>query len=268
MDGPQDPSGLKTLVGDASRNLGQEGKKKGLTTTMPLVLGLLQAEGKIIRKPLNGRLDSLRYAYARWGGGITLSTPEEAYSEFAKRFFKWIGPATLTEFAGIAGISNKGATAACEGLNLQPIDGTGLLLPASEHDAFHSFKAPKDPVYRLVCSVDGIVLHRWNIRPLLDEADYGQTMHSDGKTVEVGQSREIFHHAILASGRIVGFWEYDSEAGEIVRHLFIPTNSDVEAEINRVTEFARDQLGDVRSFSLDSPESRKPKLAALRAANG
>ena len=30
--------------------------------------------------------------------------------------------------------------------------------------------------------------------------------------------------------------------------------------------FARDQLGDVRSFSLDSPESRKPKVVALRQA--
>jgi hypothetical protein len=31
--------------------------------------------------------------------------------------------------------------------------------------------------------------------------------------------------------------------------------------------FVRDQLGDARSFSLDSPKSREPKIKALRAAS-
>jgi len=30
----------------------------------------------------------------------------------------------------------------------------------------------------------------------------------------------------------------------------------------------RDELGDARSFSLDSPKSREPRIAALRAAAG
>ena len=29
--------------------------------------------------------------------------------------------------------------------------------------------------------------------------------------------------------------------------------------------FVRDELGDARSFSLDSPESRRPRVEALRA---
>jgi len=34
--------------------------------------------------------------------------------------------------------------------------------------------------------------------------------------------------------------------------------------VQRTERFVRDQLGDARSFSLDSPESRAPRIAALR----
>jgi hypothetical protein len=34
--------------------------------------------------------------------------------------------------------------------------------------------------------------------------------------------------------------------------------------IGRTETFVRDQLGDARSFSLDSPESRGPRIAALK----
>jgi hypothetical protein len=38
----------------------------------------------------------------------------------------------------------------------------------------------------------------------------------------------------------------------------------VEEAIATTEAFVRDQLGDARQFSLDSPESRKERLAALR----
>ncbi|MFJ4191386.1 hypothetical protein [Kitasatospora sp. NPDC089509] len=34
----------------------------------------------------------------------------------------------------------------------------------------------------------------------------------------------------------------------------------------RTEAFVRDELGDARGFSLDSPKSRAPKIAALREA--
>src|SRR4051794_9968466 len=42
-----DPAEIRDLVGDAARNLGDEGKKKGMITTLPVALGRLQAEGEI-----------------------------------------------------------------------------------------------------------------------------------------------------------------------------------------------------------------------------
>jgi hypothetical protein len=71
---------------------------------------------------------------------------------------------------------------------------------------------------------------------------------------------------IVDRGRIVGLWEFDPDEGEIVYQAFIPETDDLRAAIDRTQSFVVDQLGDVRSVSLDSPTSRKPRLAALRAA--
>ena len=40
--------------------------------------------------------------------------------------------------------------------------------------------------------------------------------------------------------------------------------SALKTKLDEMEAYVRDQLGDARSFSLDSPESRKPLLAALR----
>jgi hypothetical protein len=44
----------------------------------------------------------------------------------------------------------------------------------------------------------------------------------------------------------------------------VPRDKALDAAILRTEAFVRDQLGDARSFSLDSPKSRAPKVAALR----
>ncbi|MCB8813919.1 hypothetical protein LJD41_26540, partial [Escherichia coli] len=58
--GPLDPKQLKALLGEAVRNLGEAGKRKGASTTLPTALGVLQSDGRIRRVPLNGRLDQQR----------------------------------------------------------------------------------------------------------------------------------------------------------------------------------------------------------------
>src|SRR5205823_4101988 len=63
---PLDPEALREAVGPAARSLGEAGKKKGLTTTLPLALGKLQASGDLRRVSTNGRLDQQRYRYVAW----------------------------------------------------------------------------------------------------------------------------------------------------------------------------------------------------------
>lgn len=101
--GPLDPEGLREAVGGAARSLGPEGQKKGLSSTLPLALGRLQPEGRIRRIPVNGSLDQQHYRYTLWKPNPLEKckfSPEEAYSELARRYFTWIGPATLAEFHG------------------------------------------------------------------------------------------------------------------------------------------------------------------------
>src|SRR3954470_5860257 len=86
---PKDPRELKDALGGAIRNLGDAGKKRGVTTTLPLALGQLQSRGEIRRVPAGGRLDQQRFAYVRWRLRIPRLTDEEMAVELARRFFRW-----------------------------------------------------------------------------------------------------------------------------------------------------------------------------------
>ena len=65
-NGPLDPEALKAAAGSAVKHLGEEGKKKGLTSTLPVALGRLQQSGHVRRVPTDGRLDQQRYRYTLW----------------------------------------------------------------------------------------------------------------------------------------------------------------------------------------------------------
>jgi hypothetical protein len=71
-------------------------------------------------------------------------------------------------------------------------------------------------------------------------------------------------HAILDRGRLIGLWEYDLEAQSIVWATFGVKDKALERVVVATESFVRDQLGDARSFSLDSPKSRAPKIEAIK----
>jgi hypothetical protein len=266
--GPLDPDELKAGTGSAVRNLGEEGKKKGITTTLPLALGRLQSEGEIRRVPLNGRLDQQRYRYALWRpnplAAFRLST-EEAYVQLARSYFKWIGPATLAEFQAFAAISAKAAKAALEPLKLKPLgNGNERLMLPEHHDELADFKMPKHAQYVLTSSLDGILLLRRDVKSLLAPEDLNKTVASEKGCAEAGGVMDLPNHAILDRGRLVGVWEYDPEAQSIAWASFIRPNAELQSAVRKMEDSVRSNLGDARSFSLDSPKSRKPKIEALR----
>src|SRR5206468_5202581 len=137
--GPLEPEAIRTATGKASRNLGEEGKKKGVTTTLPLALGRLQARGEIRRVPVNGRLDQQRYKYVRWTPSPLAKYAKslgEAYTELARRFFRWVGPATVSEFQWFSSLGVKAAKEAVAQLGLVPANGAGdRLLSPDDIDA-------------------------------------------------------------------------------------------------------------------------------------
>src|ERR1700733_8921842 len=134
--GPLGTEDLREAAGKAVRNLGEEGKKKGVSTTLPLALGELQASGDIRRVPINGRFDQQRYQYVLWRPnplrGFKLSA-EQIRTELARSYFSWLGRASTPDFQVFAGLGVKAAQAALEPLKLEAIEiapgETCLLLP-------------------------------------------------------------------------------------------------------------------------------------------
>jgi hypothetical protein len=267
-----DPDGIRDAVGGAARSLGEEGKKKGLTTTLPVALGRLQVLGEIRRVPTNGRLDQQRYRYALWRPNplarLALSS-EEARVELARRYFRWVGPATPSEFQWFSGLGVKAAQAAMAPLGLVPVeDGADRLLLAADREAFRALKAPAKPQYALVSSLDAISALRRDVRTLVDDKDADRQVLGDKKTAALGGFYDLPDHAILDRGRLVGLWEFDPEADAIAWTTFGVKDKALDAAVARTEAYVRDELGDARSFSLDSPKSRAPRIQALRKGAG
>ena len=268
-NGPLDPDGIREATGDASRSLGPEGKKKGLTTTLPVALGRLQTEGRIRRVPTNGRLDQQRYKYMTWDpnplAGFSDSL-ESAFTELARRFFRWVGPATLGEFQWFAGLGVKTTKQAVEPLGLVPAEeGSDRLLLPDDAAAFTAFEAPSTPRYSLVSSLDPITANRREMQSLIDAKDRERSVVVDAASRPLSTVVDLPSHAILDRGRIVGLWEYDVEASEIVWATFgRKRDKALDAAIEETQSFVRDQLGDARAFSLDSPKSRAARIDSLR----
>ena len=267
-----DPEGLKDATGKAVRNLGEDGKKKGLTTTLPVALGKLQASGDIRRVPVNGRLDQQRYRYTLWRPNPLRNfnlSDEEAYAQLARRYFAWIGPASIAEFQWFSALGAKAAKAAIEPLKLEPLaNGDDRLILPADRAKLDAFKPPKDPHYILTSGIDSMMLLRRDLKGLLDPKDAERPVFADKGTQPLGVLADLPSHAILDRGRIVGLWEYDTEADAIAWVAFVKKEKALEDAVKRTEQYVRDQLGDARSFSLDSPKSRAPKIAALRKAAG
>lgn len=259
--GSLDPDGIREATGSASRNLGAEGVKKGMTTTLPLALGLLQSTGVIRRVPVNGRLDQQRYKYALWNLKPLKISDDEVFVELARRYFRWIGPAAMTEFQWFSGLGVKASKAAVEPLGLAPFDGERLLF-ADDLDALRAFKMPKKPDVRLIASIDSLIHRRRDHLSLLDSED--ATFAGDKGPVNAGRIGDLPNHAIVDRGRIIGAWEYDPAAEKIVYVTIGVKSKEIAAAVLYTEAFIREQLGDARSFSLDSPKSREPRLKQLR----
>jgi hypothetical protein len=265
---PLDPGQIRDAVGPAARNLGEEGKKKGMITTLPVALGRLQAEGEIRRVPVNGRLDQQRYKYVRWSPNPLAKfklSYAECITELARRYFSWIGPATIVEFQWFAGLSQKACKSALEPLNLVPIEaGSSRLMHRVDLEKLMAFQPPKEPQYRLVSSLDGISLMRRDLKSLLAPEDLDRSVPVDKGERPMGGLADLSSHAILDRGRVVGLWEFDTVPAEIVWLSFIKPDAAMKKAVAETEAYIRDQVGDARSFSLDSPKSREPKLKALR----
>jgi hypothetical protein len=101
---------------------------------------------------------------------------------------------------------------------------------------------------------------------MLDPKDMDRQVFVDKDTKPLGGLADLPSHAILDRGRVVGLWEYDTSTNSIAWMAFVKKDRALQEAVARTEQFVRDQLGDARSFSLDSPRSRAPRVESLRKA--
>ncbi|MCQ9164994.1 DNA glycosylase AlkZ-like family protein [Arthrobacter sp. STN4] len=258
--GAMDPQQLKAALGDAVRSLGEAGKKKGASTTLPAVLGLLQADGRIRRVPVNGRLDQQRYAYTAWGLAASTLTPEQTRARLMECYLGWTGGAGLKQTQWFTGFTVAQTKAALAGAGAVDVDGLWIL-PA-DADERENFAAPKEEQVRLLAGSDSLFLLRRNAADHFAPEDQGRRLGSTRLALQA----DLPDHPIVDRGRIIGLWQYDPGEGRMAHWLFNTPTKAVKHRIKEVEAFIREDLGDFRSFSLDSPSSRQKRIDALDAA--
>lgn len=270
---PLDPRQLKEELGDSVRNLGEEGKKKGATTTLPTALGILQSQGRIRRVPANGRLDQQRYAYELWGQPAGTRDDAEARTELIRRYLAWTGGATFKQsqwFTAFTVAQTKAALAAVGAVAVPTAvtaaGDAGLWLLPDDVGRLAAFEEPAGEQIQLLAGTDSLVLLRRNAADLLDpDSPEGDNI---GRKImaSLALQADLPDHPILDRGRIIGLWQYDPGKERIVPWLFHGATPAVSQRIAEVEAWIRDDLGDFRAFSLDSPASRQKRIDGLAAA--
>jgi hypothetical protein len=267
-EGPMDPRQLKEELGDSVRNLGEEGKKKGATTTLPTALGILQSQGRIRRVPANGRLDQQRYAYELWDLPPSSLDDDAARTELIRRYLAWTGGATLKQsqwFTAFTVAQSKAALAAVGAVEVPTVltaeGGDPLWMLPEDVDRLAAFEEPATEQIQLLAGTDSLFLLRRNAADLLAEEDQHKPALES-----LALQADLPDHPILDRGRIIGLWQYEPAKERIVPWLFHGPTPAVTARIAEVEAWIREDLGDFRAFSLDSPASRQKRIDALAAA--
>ena len=135
-------------------------------------------------------------------------------------------------------------------------------------EALNSFTEPGKPNYVLVSGLDGIAHLRRDVRSLLAPGDLKRRVFVEKEFREAGDLKDLPSHGIFDRGRLVGLWAYDTSSHSIAWRSFVKKDKGLETAVKYTEDYIREQLGDARSFSLDSPKSREAQIEALRANSG
>lgn len=264
--GPLDPKQLRDRLGGAVRSLGEEGKKRGASTTLPTVLGLLQSDGRIRRVPANGRLDVQRYGYTAWGLPSSGETPEQARARAMEYYLRWTGGATIKQtqwFTSFTVAQTNAALAAVKAVESTVVDPKKLWMLPEDAETAATFTAPAEEQIQLLAGSDALFLLRRNSADHVAEEDRGLAAGRE----KLALTADLPDHPIVDRGRIIGLWQYDPGTERIAYWTFAKPSRAVTDRIREVEAWIRADLADFRSFSLDSPASRQKRIDALNALN-
>ncbi|MCA9671435.1 MAG: winged helix DNA-binding domain-containing protein [Myxococcales bacterium] len=275
-EAPKSTSDLRgALPAGAVRSLGEVGRKIGLSSTLPVALRLLEADGVIGRRAADGELDN-----ERWIWSLHESSPLAAWSpeptqvamELASRYFRQAAPATVRGFATWSGLGLRECQAAVQTLGLAPVavEGGAELGYAPESLLPLLADPPAAPSVAFVAFRDNHLDMRLGVTALVAPASWGRQAPSWGSGRTTLQAVKHLHgRGLLGEGALVGMWDYDAERGVLLRGAFgaLPraTRRDLAGRCLALEHFLRDQVGHCLIYRMEPQRSREQRLAAIRA---
>jgi len=262
----------------AVRSFGAAGKKIGLSSPLPVALRQLEFGGKIQRMVATGRLDTERYTWRKakrdpFAKSKVPDDPQARVGRIAERFLRAAGPATVKELAAWAGISQTEAKAGLEHIGAVPVLVEGLgpsFVRAGDEELLA--RVPTDVEgWRLLSFEDNYTTLHGGPGVLVDPAHHGHSVKRWGSSerATLGEAKHLASRAILWGTELVGFWEYDPDADAVATGLLGPAPRGhakaLAEQAKALGEFIAGELGHGRSFSLDTDDELRTRVAEVRA---
>jgi hypothetical protein len=279
-NGPLSQDGLRQALPEGSiRNLGERGKKAGMSSPLPTALRYLEFEGKVERTLEGTRLDSERYEWRLpaknpFTGVKVPSDPVDRHAAIARRFFQSAGPATWRELSNWTALAQKDASEAMARLPLAPV-----IIEGYADDAFVleddlpalRAPAPAAKTFSFLAFEDNFIVLHGGPAAFVDPRHHGRSIPVWGTTraTTLGQATHMSMRALADGDQIGGLWEYDPDAKRVVFGTFDPLpparRKIVEGQAEELGRFLREELGHARSFVLDTESALRERARLVKA---
>jgi hypothetical protein len=144
--------------------------------------------------------------------------------------------------------------------------GGALWMLPDDVERLAAFEEPAEEQVQLLAGTDSLMLLRRNAAELLAEDGPEGDNIARKALGSLALQADLPDHPILDRGRIIGLWQYDPGKERIVPWLFHAATPAVTQRIAEAEAWIREDLGDFRAFSLDSPATRQKRIDVLAVA--
>ncbi len=264
----------KALPADLIPSYGDAGKRAGLASPLPLVLRLLELDGRVERTFDGGKLDSERYL---WRKAESKSAPGavEPLDTMIGAFLDFAGPVTLGHINKWSGVAQRDLKPVLQRIGAVPvtIDGIGDAFVRTG-DIGAAMRAPPPAGVALLAFDDNYLVNHGSLALVTDPRHHAIEVDIWGgtKPEAIGSADRVLSRTIVIDGLVAGFWEVDPRSNGVVWWTFDPAAKLLAAKLDELTadasKFLREDLGHARVFSLDTMElvqGRADRIADLKA---
>jgi hypothetical protein len=254
----------KRLPEGLVRHLGPAGKKIGLTTSLTPALRQMEVTGRLQRRLLDDRMDHERYSYGLPEAELSPLPTAAATVEMVRLALRWFAPTTAAGLAAFTGLTKTACKRALSEIGAPQFD-----LELDGQPTFASPDSSPDTAPLGISLLPGLD----NLLAWQGPASFVPPEELDREVVRWGMQKgstwatvkHVLSRTILVDGLVVGEWEWDAAAQELVLGSYgAPLPEGVQAQ---AADRARviQELGHAHAFSIEKPERLAKRAARVRA---